>query len=52
MSTLLLVIVILLLIGAFPAGPVVRSYPNSGANLVWIILVVLLVLMLVGRVPA
>lgn len=49
MSTILLIIVVLLLIGALPAWPYSRSwgyYPSSGLGLV---VVVLLVLLLAGR---
>jgi hypothetical protein len=49
LGTILLVIVILLLIGAFPAWPHSRSWgyiPSGGLGLV---LVVLLVLLLMGR---
>ena len=49
LGTVLLVIVILLLIGAFPAWPHSRSwgyYPSGGLGLV---VVVVLVLLLMGR---
>jgi hypothetical protein len=49
MSTILLVILVLLLIGALPAWPYSRSwgyYPSGGLGLV---VVVLLVLLLAGR---
>jgi len=49
MSTILLIIVVLLLIGALPAWPYSRSwgyYPSSGLG---IVVVVLLVLLLAGR---
>ena len=49
MSTILLIILVLLLIGALPAWPYSRSwgyYPSSGLGLV---VVVLLVLLLAGR---
>ena len=44
-STILLVILILVLIGAFPAWPHSREwgyYPSGGAGLVFIILLILL----------
>ena len=50
MGTILLVILILLLIGAFPAWPYNRGwgyYPSGGLGL---ILLIVLVLVLVGRV--
>jgi Protein of unknown function (DUF3309) len=49
MSTILLIILVLLLIGALPAWPYSRSwgyYPSSGLGLVVVVLVVLL---LAGR---
>jgi hypothetical protein len=51
MGTILLIILILLLLGAIPAWPHSRSwgyYPSGGVGLV---LVILLVLVLLGRVP-
>lgn len=49
LGTILLIVVVLLLIGAFPAWPHSREwgyYPSGGLGLV---LVVLLVLLLMGR---
>lgn len=49
MSTILLILLVLLLVGALPAWPYSRSwgyYPSSGLGLV---VVVLLVLLLAGR---
>jgi hypothetical protein len=49
MSTILLIVLVLLLVGALPAWPYSRSwgyYPSSGLGLV---VVVLLVLLLAGR---
>jgi len=49
MSTILLIILVLLLIGALPAWPYSRSwgyYPSGGLGLV---VVILLVLLLAGR---
>jgi hypothetical protein len=49
MSTILLVLLVLLLVGALPAWPYSRSwgyYPSGGLGLV---VVVLLVLLLAGR---
>jgi hypothetical protein len=49
MSTILLVVLVLLLLGALPAWPYSRSwgyYPSGGLGLV---VVVLLVLLLAGR---
>lgn len=50
MSTILLVVLVVLLLGALPAWPYSRSwgyYPSGGLGLV---VVVLLVLLLAGRV--
>jgi hypothetical protein len=49
MATILLIVLVLLLLGALPAWPYSRSwgyYPSSGLGLV---VVVLLVLLLAGR---
>jgi hypothetical protein len=49
MSTILLIVLVVLLLGALPAWPYSRSwgyYPSSGLGLV---VVVLLVLLLAGR---
>jgi hypothetical protein len=49
MSTILLIVLVLLLLGALPAWPYSKSwgyYPSSGLGLV---VVVLLVLLLAGR---
>ncbi len=49
MSLVILILVILLLIGAFPAWPYSRGwgyYPSGGLGLV---LIILLILMLTGR---
>ena len=49
MGTILLIILILLLVGAFPAWPYSRSwgyYPSGGLGLVVLILIILL---LMGR---
>ena len=50
MSTILLVVLILLLVGALPAWPYSRSwgyYPTGGLTL---LIVVLLILLMMGRV--
>lgn len=50
MGTILLIILILLLIGAFPVWPYSRAwgyYPTGGLGLV---LVILIILILIGRV--
>ena len=50
LGTILLIIVVLMLIGAFPAWPHSRNwgyYPSGGVGL---ILVVLVILLLMGRI--
>jgi hypothetical protein len=50
LGTILLVLLILMLIGAFPAWPHSRSwgyYPSSGVG---VLLVILVVLLLLGRI--
>ena len=49
MYTLLLVILILVLVGAFPAWPYSRSWGYAPSGLVGTVLVVLLLLMVMGR---
>ncbi|MCW2246855.1 hypothetical protein M2352_002446 [Azospirillum fermentarium] len=50
LSTILLVILILLLIGAVPAWPHSRGWGYGPSGLLGVVLVVLLVLVLMGRV--
>jgi hypothetical protein len=50
MGTILIVILVLLLIGAFPSWPYSRSwgyYPSGGLGLV---LIIVLILLLLGRI--
>ncbi|RWA68787.1 DUF3309 family protein [Mesorhizobium sp. M1C.F.Ca.ET.193.01.1.1] len=49
-STLLVIILILILIGAVPAWPHSRSWGYGPSGLVGVILVVLLILLLMGRI--
>ncbi|CAN7541683.1 MULTISPECIES: DUF3309 family protein [Aminobacter] len=49
-STLLIIILILILLGAVPAWPHSRGWGYGPSGIVGILLVVLLVLMLMGRV--
>ncbi|GAA4122487.1 DUF3309 family protein [Aminobacter aganoensis] len=49
-STLLLIILILILLGAVPAWPHSRGWGYGPSGIVGVLLVVLLVLMLMGRV--
>lgn len=49
-STLLLIVLILLLVGAFPAWPYSRSWGYGPSGILGVVLVVLLVAALLGRV--
>jgi hypothetical protein len=49
MSTILLVILILLLLGVFPAWPHSRSWGYGPSGGIGLILIILLVLMLLGK---
>jgi hypothetical protein len=49
LTTVLIVILILLLIGAFPAWPYARTYGPAPAGILWVILVVMLILLLARR---
>lgn len=49
-STLLIIILILLLLGAVPAWPHSRGWGYGPSGIVGVLLVVLLVLMLMGRI--
>jgi hypothetical protein len=49
-STLLLIILILLLIGAIPAWPHSRGWGYGPSGILGVVLVVLLILALMGRV--
>ncbi|WP_042338406.1 DUF3309 family protein [Paraburkholderia ferrariae] len=50
LSTILLVIVILLLVGAFPAWPYSRSWGYAPSGTLGVIVVVLVVLLLMGTI--
>lgn len=50
LGTILLIILILILIGAFPAWPYSRSWGYYPSGTVGIILVILIILVLMGRV--
>lgn len=50
MSTILLIILILLLIGAVPAWPHSRGWGYYHSGLLGIVLIVLIVLLLTGRI--
>ncbi len=49
-STILLIILVLVLIGAFPSWPHSRSWGYGPSGIVGLIVVVLLVLLLMGRI--
>lgn len=49
MGTILLIILILLLIGAFPAWPHSRSWGYGPSGITGVIVIVLIVLLLTGR---
>lgn len=50
MSTILLIILILLLIGAFPAWPYSAGWGYGPSGILGTILIILLILILLGRV--
>ena len=49
-STILIIILILILIGAVPSWPHSRSWGYGPSGIVGVILVVLLILLLMGRI--
>lgn len=49
MSTILLMVLILLLVGAFPAWPHSRSWGYFPSGILGILLIVLIVMLLTGR---
>lgn len=49
-STLLIIILVLLLIGAIPAWPHSRAWGYGPSGIVGVLVVILLVLMLMGRI--
>jgi hypothetical protein len=50
MSTILLIILILILVGALPTWPHSRSWGYGPSGLLGVVLVVLLILLLMGRI--
>ncbi|RDI59192.1 DUF3309 family protein [Microvirga subterranea] len=50
MSTILLIIVILLLLGAVPAWPYSRGWGYGPSGVLGVILLILIVLLLMGRI--
>ncbi|MBU0583662.1 MAG: DUF3309 domain-containing protein [Alphaproteobacteria bacterium] len=49
-STILIIVLILILLGAIPAWPHSRSWGYAPSGIVGVILVVLLILVLMGRI--
>ncbi|MBM3544388.1 MAG: DUF3309 domain-containing protein [Alphaproteobacteria bacterium] len=50
LTTILIVILILLLLGAFPAWPHSRGWGYGPSSVIGVVLVVLLILLLLGRI--
>ncbi|WP_043200869.1 DUF3309 family protein [Paraburkholderia acidipaludis] len=50
LSTILLIVVILLLIGAFPAWPYSRTWGYAPTGTLGVVLIVLIVLLLMGTI--
>jgi hypothetical protein len=50
MGTILLIIIVLMLIGAFPAWPHSRSWGYGPSGGLGLILIILLVLLMLGRI--
>ncbi|HWK63725.1 DUF3309 family protein [Mesorhizobium sp. 1B3] len=50
LSTILIIILILILLGAIPAWPYSRGWGYGPSGIVGVILVVLLILVLLGRI--
>jgi hypothetical protein len=50
MSTILLIILVLILVGALPTWPHSRSWGYGPSGLLGVLLVVLLILLLMGRI--
>jgi len=51
MGTILLILLVLLLLGSFPAYPYSRSWGYGPSGLLAVLVIVLLVLMLMGTIP-
>ncbi|MEG6509373.1 DUF3309 family protein [Methyloligella sp. 2.7D] len=50
LGTVLIIILILILVGAFPAWPYSRAWGYGPTSVVALILVILIILMLLGRI--
>jgi hypothetical protein len=51
MSTILLIVLILLLLGAFPRWPYSANWGYGPSGLLGVLVIILLILMLTGRAP-
>jgi hypothetical protein len=51
MSTILLIVLILLLLGAFPRWPHAANWGYGPSGLLGVLVIILLILMLTGRAP-
>ena len=50
LSTILIIILILILVGAFPSWPYSRGWGYGPSGVVGLILVIMLILLLLGRI--
>ena len=50
LSTLLIIILVLILIGAVPAWPLSRAWGYGPSGIVGVLLIILVVLLLMGRI--
>jgi hypothetical protein len=50
LSTILIIILILILVGAFPSWPYSRAWGYGPSGVVGLILIILLILVLLGRI--
>jgi Protein of unknown function (DUF3309) len=50
LTTILIIILILILLGAFPAWPYSRGWGYGPSGVIGLILVILLILLLLGRI--
>jgi Protein of unknown function (DUF3309) len=50
LTTILIIILILILLGAFPAWPYSRSWGYGPSGIIGLILVILLILLLLGKI--
>jgi Protein of unknown function (DUF3309) len=50
LSTILIIILILILVGAFPSWPYSRAWGYGPSGVVGLILVILLILLLLGKI--